>query len=272
MSVPSIAATPAVGPEGETPARGHPLPETAKVAVLIDGENIGSRHMAAVVRELGDLWEASTVRRVYANWHKGEKAWQEAARTYALREMQQLEARTHKNATDIAIVIDAMELAAQGVGTIVVVSSDGDYLPLAIRMREEGVRFIGVGNSLTTNAYRKACSDFIRFDRESSKEALLDEPVEYVPVPDAASSELPEHVNSYEDLALILEVVNRHFHDREGFTPSNELARYAEVLGTTWRPKKTHNTDLKSILEMFPSRFETVAGPFTGVRYRCRTA
>lgn len=212
------------------------------------------------------------MRRVYANWHKGEKAWQEAARTYALREMQQLEARTHKNATDIAIVIDAMELAAQGVGTIVVVSSDGDYLPLAIRMREEGVRFIGVGNSLTTNAYRKACSDFIRFDRESSKEALLDEPVEYVPVPDAASSELPEHVNSYEDLALILEVVNRHFHDREGFTPSNELARYAEVLGTTWRPKKTHNTDLKSILEMFPSRFETVAGPFTGVRYRCRTA
>lgn len=139
-----------------------------RTALLVDAENVSPKALDFVVERLGDAWDAVEVRRVYGDWRKTalSSGWHAVCLRQGLREIQQLSAVAGKNATDFAIVIDAIELAAEGFGEIVV-SSDSDFMPLAQRLRERGVRYVGFGKTQTPVGYRKSCSVFTEFPEEA---------------------------------------------------------------------------------------------------------
>jgi hypothetical protein len=140
------------------------MPDTRppRLAVLIDADNIPARHIEAVLDEIAGLGEPS-VRRVYGDWSSAALGqWKDKARSLGLVMHQQSANTKGKNASDIGLVIDAMDILHQGkVDGFVLVSSDSDFTRLASRIREDGLQVIGVGEEKTPESLRKVCNRFI---------------------------------------------------------------------------------------------------------------
>ena len=137
-------------------------PRTSRLAVLIDADNIPARHIEAVLDELAAYGEPS-VRRVYGDWSsQALSQWKEKARSLGLVMHQQSANTKGKNASDIGLVIDAMDILHLGkVDGFVLVSSDSDFTRLASRIREDGLQVIGVGEKKTPESLRNVCNRFI---------------------------------------------------------------------------------------------------------------
>ena len=133
----------------------------ARLAVLIDGENASARHARAVFEAAAKLGEA-TVRRIYGDFSNGRLAsWDAAVRSFAIVQHQQPAHARGKNAADIALVIDAMDLMyRERLDRFVLVSSDSDFTRLAQRLREGGFPVYGFGERKTPQAFRNACHRF----------------------------------------------------------------------------------------------------------------
>ena len=132
-----------------------------RLAVLIDADNASARHARAVFEAVATLGEA-TVRRIYGDFSNGRlTAWNAAIRSFAIVQHQQPAHAKGKNAADIALVIDAMDLMyRERLDGFVLVSSDSDFTRLAQRLREGGFRVYGFGESKTPHAFRNACHRF----------------------------------------------------------------------------------------------------------------
>lgn len=137
-------------------------PRAPRLAILIDADNIPARHIEAVLDELATYGEPS-VRRVYGDWSsQALSQWKEKARSLGLVMHQQSANTKGKNASDIGLVIDAMDILHLGkVDGFVLVSSDSDFTRLASRIREDGLQVIGVGEEKTPESLRKVCNRFI---------------------------------------------------------------------------------------------------------------
>jgi predicted nuclease of predicted toxin-antitoxin system len=133
-----------------------------RLAVLIDADNIPARHVEAILDEVAGLGEPS-VRRVYGDWSSSALGqWKEKARSLGLVMHQQSANTKGKNASDIGLVIDAMDILHAGkVDGFVLVSSDSDFTRLASRIREDGLQVIGVGEEKTPESLRKVCNRFL---------------------------------------------------------------------------------------------------------------
>ncbi|MGI1662978.1 NYN domain-containing protein [Palleronia sp. KMU-117] len=124
-----------------------------RVAVLVDGDNIGAQHSGTILG-IGRRQGQVDVARVYGDASK-------AAGWHAAAGFRFVHAGTGKNATDMLLAIEAMELAlGGGVSSFVVASSDADFSHLAHRLRERGLTVVGTGEAKTTLLYRAACSRF----------------------------------------------------------------------------------------------------------------
>lgn len=144
-------------------AQGH------KLAVLIDAENAQSQHIGAVLAKAGTLGTAQ-LKRAYGDWTAPpQSSWRQPIAEHAIHPVQQFPHTTGKNATDIAMVIDAMDLLHSGVfDGFCIVSSDSDYTRLVTRIKEAGLMVYGFGKSAITNtAYSKSFDQF--FDTRPSK-------------------------------------------------------------------------------------------------------
>ena len=138
-------------------------------AVLIDGENVSPKVADQLFREIAKLGQAP-VRRVYGDFDGSAKGWKEAVSRHAIIARQQFPNVPNKNASDIALVIDAMDLMHAGrFDGFCLVSSDSDYTGLATRLREQQLKVIGFGGKLTAASFRLACHQFIEL--ESGKAA-----------------------------------------------------------------------------------------------------
>lgn len=128
-----------------------------RVAVFVDGENLGSAQseaIAAIATRQGEV----VLARVYGDVNR-LNGWQEA------RRYRMVHAGKGKNATDLILSLDALELALEGrFDVCVVASSDRDFSHLAVRLRERGVRVIGTGEAKTPQQFRDACSGFYKLD------------------------------------------------------------------------------------------------------------
>lgn len=151
-----------------------------RLAVLIDADNIPARHIEAVLDELATYGEPS-VRRVYGDWSsQALSQWKEKARSLGLVMHQQSANTKGKNASDIGLVIDAMDILHAGkVDGFVLVSSDSDFTRLASRIREDGLQVIGVGERKTPESLRNVCNRFIFLENI----AALPEPAADTPTP-----------------------------------------------------------------------------------------
>lgn len=133
-------------------------------AVLIDSDNVSSKYAATIFEEL-DKYGLSTYRRIYGNWSKGN-GWNEAILLdYSILPVQQFSYTTGKNATDMTMAIDAMDILYRGkVQGFCLVTSDSDFTRLAMRLREENMFVLGMGESKTPQALTRACNRFIHLN------------------------------------------------------------------------------------------------------------
>lgn len=132
-----------------------------KLAVLIDADNASADIIAPLLAEIAKYGIAS-VKRIYGDWSSGLSKWKEALLPHAIIPVQQFAYTKGKNATDMALVIDAMDLLySKTFDGFCIVSSDSDFTRLASRIRENGVTVYGFGEKKTPESFRKACDTFI---------------------------------------------------------------------------------------------------------------
>ena len=137
-------------------------PRTPRLAVLIDADNASSRIAPRLFEEIAKIGEAS-VRRIYGDFSGTRlKPWADVLSTHAIKAHQNFAYTSGKNASDIALVIDAMDLLHTGrFDGFCLISSDSDFTGLASRIREQGVDVYGFGEQKTPESFRQACRRFI---------------------------------------------------------------------------------------------------------------
>ncbi|WP_373088304.1 NYN domain-containing protein [Sneathiella sp.] len=137
-------------------------PRSPRLAVLIDADNASSKIADGLFEEIAKIGEAS-VRRIYGDFsHARSRSWADILSKHAIMPHQQFAYTTGKNASDIALVIDAMDLLHSGrFDGFCLVSSDSDFTALAARIREQGIDVYGFGERKTPESFRQACRRFI---------------------------------------------------------------------------------------------------------------
>ena len=132
------------------------------LAVLIDGDNIPSANVKEMMEEIAKYGNP-TIKRIYGDWTKPHLSkWKTILLENAITPIQQYAYTTGKNATDSAMIIDAMDILYSGkVNGFCLVSSDSDFTRLATRLREAGMQVIGIGEKKTPNPFIVACDKFI---------------------------------------------------------------------------------------------------------------
>lgn len=142
-----------------------------RIALLIDADNVPHNKIADMLAELSKYGTAN-IRRAYGDWASaGLKNWKDKLHDFAIRPIQQFSYSTGKNATDIALVIDAMELLyTQKLDAFCLASSDADFTPLVMQLRANGHEVYGFGERKTPAPFVNACTAFLYLD-------TLDEPL-----------------------------------------------------------------------------------------------
>lgn len=138
----------------------------ARIALLIDADNSPAAKIDLILSELATLGVAN-VRRAYGNWKKDAlRGWEKLLHEHAIRPMQQFDYSKGKNASDMAMVIDALELLyTDRPDAFGIVSSDADFTPLVMHLRAKGAAVYGFGNQQTPKPFVNACSQFLYLDK-----------------------------------------------------------------------------------------------------------
>ena len=139
--------------------------ENLRLAVLIDGDNAPRDCLKSIMEEIA-IYGTPMIKRIYGDWAShGLASCKDSLLENAVTPRQQFAYTTGKNATDSAMIIDAMDILYTGkTDGYVLVSSDSDFTPLAIRLRESGMYVIGIGEEKTPKAFVQACDKFIRIE------------------------------------------------------------------------------------------------------------
>lgn len=158
-----------------------------RIALLIDADNVARGKIAPILAEL-TKYGVANIRRAYGNWaSEGLKNWKETLLENAVRPVQQFVYSAGKNATDIALAIDAMELLyTQKLDAFAIASSDADFTPLVIQLRANGHEVYGFGERKTPEPFVNACSTFLYLD------SLGDEAPAPAPKPTARAKASPK--------------------------------------------------------------------------------
>lgn len=209
--------------------------QTRNVALLIDADNASSATLDPVLTVLAELGTVN-VRRVYGNWSKPAlKGWRDMSIKHGIEPQQQFDLTKGKNATDMKMTIDAMDLLNRGrIDGFGIMSSDSDFMPLAMRIRQDGVPVYGFGTSRTPEGFRQACTRFI--DVSALDEASDPLPL---PLPPSIGSEkaptpapAPRRAKGGEPIGtdlikLLIDAYNAGKRDEKGYQSLAELGQRA---------------------------------------------
>lgn len=177
------------------------------IALLIDSENVSSKYIKFILNELNTYGTVS-VRRIYGDWRANNDWSQELLLEYSIQPIQQFNYTKGKNSTDIALVIDAMDiLYTNKADVFCLVTSDSDFTRLAMRLRESHSFVIGMGESKVPTALAKSCNKFIYLDLLYADEAKTET--------DNGYSETSDGLVSITTLEQIKEEVSRILSETE---------------------------------------------------------
>jgi uncharacterized LabA/DUF88 family protein len=210
--------------------------------VLIDADNTSARIAPGLFEEIAKIGEAS-VRRIYGDFSGTRlKSWAEILSTHAIMPHQNFAYTTGKNASDIALVIDAMDLLHSGrFDGFCLVSSDSDFTRLAARIREEGVDVYGFGEQKTPESFRQACRRFVY------TENLL---------PAAPAAERPEQsarpasaIKSPSAATRLIRTAIAQVEDEDGWVRLGRVGRQLAVLASDFDPRTYGQSKLGDLVE-----------------------
>lgn len=136
--------------------------EQKRIALLIDADNMPADKVDDILAELS-RYGVINIRRAYGNWKKAHlQAWEERLHEFAIRPMQQFDLSRGKNASDMALVIDALDLLyTDRPDAFAIVSSDADFTPLAMHLKAKGAAVYGFGLQQTPKPFQRACTQFL---------------------------------------------------------------------------------------------------------------
>ena len=192
----------------------------SNIALLIDADNASPASLDPVLTVLAELGSVN-IRRVYGNWSKPAlRRWSELSHRYALDPQQQFDVTKGKNATDMKMTIDAMDLLFGGrVGGFGIMSSDSDFAPLVTRLRNDGLPVYGFGAEKTPISFKQACTRFIDVGALVAAPAAADDAAEAAPA--HAKKIDPEVVN------LLIDALSASKRDERGYASVSEVGRRA---------------------------------------------
>jgi uncharacterized LabA/DUF88 family protein len=149
----------------------------ASIALLIDADNSPANKIEEIIDELAK-YGVINIRRAYGNWKsQGLKSWEAVLHDYAIQPIQQFAYTKGKNATDSAMIIDAMDLLyTQKLDGFCLASSDSDFTPLVMRIRANGLKVFGFGEQKTPEPFVNACSKFLYLEHLGNPEPVSASP------------------------------------------------------------------------------------------------
>lgn len=197
--------------------------ETLKnIALLIDADNITPQGIDPVLTVMAELGQVN-IRRAYGNFAKNNLAkWDTITNKFGIRPQQQFDVSKGKNATDMAMTIDAIDLLYQGkVDGFGIMTSDSDFTPLVTRLRQDGIVVYGFGSTKTPGSFRSVCTRFIEIEKLIAGNAADDA---------GSTSERPTKSTSIVDeelLELLGEAWRAAKRDDDGFAAIGEVGSIA---------------------------------------------
>lgn len=196
-----------------------------KLAILIDADNAPADSIEAMLEEIAKYGTA-TVKRIYGDWSHGLSKWKAALLPHAIIPVQQFAYTKGKNATDMALVIDAMDLLYSGnFDGFCLVSSDSDFTRLASRIRESGLAVYGFGEKKTPESFRKACDKFTYIEVFRPQKTGGDKPQN--PRKNNTPATLAEHVAAPEtDLTQLIKRAVKENADDLGWANLGPIGSY----------------------------------------------
>ena len=194
------------------------------IALLIDADNASPEHLDEVLLVLGELGTIN-IRRAYGNWAKASlKGWGNLTGMHSIVPMQQFDVVKGKSATDMRMTIDAMDLLYRGhVDGFGIMSSDSDFLPLAQRIREDGLPCYGFGTAKTPQSFQQSCTRF--FDVA----ALASDKGEALEAPIAAEGQREVDSELLQVLGAAFKASKR---DEEGYASLSEMGQRAKAVSS----------------------------------------
>lgn len=226
-----------------------------RIAMLVDGDNAQPALMGQALAETAKYGDVIT-RLVYANWTtSGKSAWKAAINANAMLPVQQFAYVPGKNATDMALIIDAMDLLHSGkVNGFCIVSSDSDYTRLAVRIRDEGMFVMGIGRADTPESFRNACAVFVvteGFAPEKGKAGKGKAAAQAAPKDGAREAE-PD--DSW--VPIIMQAIQ----NADGGVYLSNLGSQARQIDASFDHKKYGHRQLSKLIGSRPDKFE-ITGP-----------
>ena len=219
------------------------------IAVLIDADNSQFTKLTAIIDELSKFGRI-VVRKAYGDWKNPcLKNWEGVLTALAIKPEQQFAYTKGKNATDIALVIDAMDLLATGrYDAFAIICSDSDYTPLVMRLRETGAYVFGAGADRTPLAFINACDVF--FNTQTYFEKKYEQPTALPP-------RVPSPNHDVDDIFHWMENARELHQDETGWTSISDAGSYIKRIYPEFRVKDYGFSKLADLVLAFPERFGT---------------
>ncbi len=252
-----------------------------KIAMLIDADNTQLAKLELVIQEVNTLGRI-VVKRAYGNWKKDNlKRWEGEIKRLAIKPEQQFDYVTGKNATDMALVIDTVELLHTGMyDGFVIVASDSDYTPLAIHLREKGVYVVGVGEKKTPEAFRKSCDEFIFLEnlgtpvkaaapakaQNAPKAQTAAQPAKSAKKArktkaQAAEEEAVAKAEDIDEIHTLLRTAWDKFQDDDGYALTSLAGQFLKRAKPDFDTRTYGYSKLSSLIDAFPTHYKAKKEP-----------
>ena len=230
------------------------------IVLLIDAENTRLSRLEDVIMEISTRGRI-VVKRAYADWKRPTlKNWEPQLIRLAIKAVQQFNYVSGKNTSDIALVIDAMDLLHEKFyDAFVLVSSDSDFTPLAIRLIESGVHVIGVGDNKTLQSFRNACDEFILLESLSEEQRHSAESSTEAGDKDEDASQEgsnPPDLPTIGEIHNLLKIASDKYQDDDGFVNVSAAGNYIKRVRPDFYCQAYGFSKLSELVENFPEKYE----------------
>lgn len=219
-----------------------------QLAVLIDADNVSHNRIGKILEEIAGLGNA-IVKRIYGDFTGRKVPWKDLMNKFAIHPMQQFSYTSGKNSSDIALVLDAMDLLhTDRFDGFCLVTSDSDFTGLAMRIREQGLKVYGFGESKTPEAFRNACDKFTQIELLQISDDLIQQ--------SGKTSDVPQTVTPLPEIVVMLDKAIVATGGDENAILLSQVGATLRRQNPSFDPRTYGHIKLQDILKDYPEHYK----------------